>query len=104
VRTRRSATDDDPRRPSADLVAIFGDDPADIVDSPDVGRVGPVPFYRTGGHSSHGFVIATGRGIEPGSTLSDTGIVDLGPTILEMLGAPVPTHLDGRPFLIATTR
>ena len=100
-RTRRSPSDDDKCRPDADLVAIFQDEPVDVVDSPQVGRVGPVPFYRTGGHSSHGFVIATGPGIKPGNTLSDLEVVDLGPTILEMLGARVPEHLDGRSWLAA---
>jgi predicted AlkP superfamily phosphohydrolase/phosphomutase len=101
LRIRRSATDEDKRLPHADLVAIFADDPVDVVDSPHVGRIGPVPFYRTGGHSQHGFVVAAGPGIKPGCILSNTDAVDLGPTILEMMGTAVPDHFDGRSWLAA---
>jgi predicted AlkP superfamily phosphohydrolase/phosphomutase len=101
LRTRRSADDDDPRHPHADLVVVFEEDPVDVVDSPDVGRIGPVPFYRTGGHTARGFAIATGPAIAPGGRLPDCEVVDLAPTILEMLGAPVPGHYDGRSWLAA---
>jgi predicted AlkP superfamily phosphohydrolase/phosphomutase len=103
VRTRRSAHEEDPRRPSADLIAIFDTDPVDVVDGPEVGRIGPVPFYRTGGHSPCGFVIATGPELAPGRTLADCEAVDLAPTLLEMLGAPRPAYLDGHSWL-ATAR
>ena len=104
VRTRLSAHEDDPRQPSADLIAIFEEDPIDVVDSPDVGRVGPVPFYRTGGHSANGFVIAAGPRIEPGRELPSCEVVDLAPTILDMLGAPLPAHFDGRSWLAMADR
>ena len=104
VRTRRSAHDEDPLQPSADLIAIFEENPIDVADSPDVGRVGPVPFYRTGGHSPDGIVIATGPGIEPGQKLATCEAVDLAPTILEMLQAPLPAHLDGRSWFATASQ
>jgi predicted AlkP superfamily phosphohydrolase/phosphomutase len=100
-RTRRAPRDDDSSSPSADLVAIFDEAPVDVVDSPDVGRIGPVPFYRTGGHSARGFAMATGPGIRSGHRLAESEAVDLGPTILDMLGAAVPDRFDGRSWLAA---
>jgi hypothetical protein len=43
----------------------------DVVESPDVGRIGPVPYLRTGGHAPDGFCIARGPGIAPGGRLPE---------------------------------
>jgi predicted AlkP superfamily phosphohydrolase/phosphomutase len=106
IRTRRTALDEDPRLPHADLVVVWSSTPADVVDAPGVGRVGPFPYYRTGGHKNTGFMIAHGPEIAPGRTLKNAEIVDFAPTVLDLLGAPIPTHYDGRSLateLIATT-
>jgi predicted AlkP superfamily phosphohydrolase/phosphomutase len=68
----------------------------DVVDSPDVGRVGPVPLYRTGGHHADGMLLAHGTGIR--SVRPDARIVDLAPTLLTLLDAPIPPDFDGRPL------
>ncbi len=77
---------------------VWGDQPVDVIDSPDVGRVGPVPYFRTGGHRAGGFAIFKGPGVEPGSTLPTAEVVDMPPTILSLLGAAVPEHFEGRPI------
>ncbi|MEL7083207.1 MAG: alkaline phosphatase family protein [Cyanobacteria bacterium P01_A01_bin.3] len=101
VRTRKYPTEDSDRNrlPGPDLVVLWKQNyPTDVVDSPQVGRVGPVPCPRPGGHKNDGFVIAKGSGIEPGSTTPPVEGVDIGPTILTLLGASVPKHLDGEPI------
>ncbi len=56
---------------------------------------------RTGGHSSHGFVLMSGPGIPAGQELSDCSIYDIAPTVLEAAKVPVPDDLDGRPLPIS---
>ncbi|MEM7769127.1 MAG: alkaline phosphatase family protein [Cyanobacteria bacterium P01_A01_bin.37] len=99
VRTRRYPTEDQDRDrlPGPDLIVLWKKNyPTDVVDSPDLGRVGPVPYPRPGGHRGNGFLIVKGPGIEPGSTTPDAQGIDIGPTILTLMGAQVPEHLDGR--------
>jgi predicted AlkP superfamily phosphohydrolase/phosphomutase len=53
---------------------------------------------RTGGHSTHGFVIATGPGIPAGIELFGHSIYDIVPTVLDAAGLVAPADLDGRPL------
>lgn len=102
VRTRQYATEDqdDPKLPPADLVVFWQDEATDVVDSPDLGRVGPIPYFRTGGHRPRGFAAIKGPGIDPGSSLPEGAeAVDLPPTILNLMDAPIPDYLDGKPLL-----
>ncbi|HBB32471.1 MAG TPA: nucleotide pyrophosphatase [Cyanobacteria bacterium UBA8803] len=99
VRTRQSPTEDDPKLPDADLVVVWQDRTTDVVDSPDVGRIGPVIYYRPGGHRASGFFMAKGAGIASGSSLPGGRAVDVGATILELMGAPIPDYFDGKPLL-----
>lgn len=101
IRTRKDPLDQDPKLPDADLVATWEDWAVDVVDSPTYGRIGPVYFNRSGAHRSRGFVSIQGPDINPGSTLSGGHAVDLAPTILQMMGASVPEHLDGKPLTYA---
>lgn len=101
VRTRQLATDSDPKLPDADLVIIWQEEYAtDVMDSPDLGRIGPVPYLRTGSHRSHGFFLAKGPGIEPGSSLPTGHALDLAPTVLDLMGAPIPDYCEGKPLLL----
>ncbi len=100
IRTRQSPLDTDPKLPDADLVIVWQEQHAtDTVDSPDFGRIGPVPHLRTGSHRSQGFLMAKGAGIEPNSQISSGHALDLAPTLLHLMGAPIPEHLEGRPLL-----
>lgn len=102
VRTRKSAGDRDPKLPDADLVVVWDDTPADVIDSPKFGRIGPIPYRRTGSHRSRGFMIACGPEIEPGLTLDNAHAVDLAPTILDLMEVPIPDYFDGKPILKKT--
>lgn len=99
VRTRQKATDSDPKLPDADLVVIWAEQPADVVDHPQFGRIGPVPYRRTGSHRARGFITIKGKGITPNSTLPEGHAVDLAPTILELMSAPIPNYMDGKPII-----
>ena len=105
IRTRKSATEDSPKLPDADLVVVWAEQPADVIDHPQHGRIGPVPYRRTGSHRPNGFITVTGSGITPGSTLPEGHGVDLAPTILNLMGAPIPEYMDGKPLpLISVAR
>lgn len=99
VRTRQSPTDSDPKLPDADLVVVWQETPTDVVDHPTCGRIGPVPYRRTGSHRERGFITVKGPQIEPGSNLPQGHGVDLAPTLLGLMGAPIPEYMDGKPLL-----
>ena len=40
--------------------------------------------------------IAAGRGVQPGATLGEVRVIDVAPTVLALLGAPVPEWMEGR--------
>jgi predicted AlkP superfamily phosphohydrolase/phosphomutase len=50
----------------------------------------------TGMHRFGGVLLACGPHIEKGKALSEVEIVDVAPTILGLLGVPIPAHMDGR--------
>jgi hypothetical protein len=98
LRTRQAALDPDPLAPPADLIVVWRDEaPADCVESPRIGRIGPVPFFRSGGHAPSGFCLAAGPGIEAGSALpEDAAAQDLSASLLACLGCPRPAGMEGR--------
>ena len=53
-----------------------------------------------GSHRHEGLVVLSGPSVQPGVTLS-AGIEDVAPTLLYLLGEPVPTELEGRVLLEA---
>jgi hypothetical protein len=65
-------------------------------DHPVLGRVGPLPFRRPGGHTGpFGMAYVSGEGITPG----DFGVrssFDVVPTLIDLLGEPVSPDLSGR--------
>lgn len=102
MRTRQSALDTDPKLPDADLVVIWQEEHAtDIVESPEFGRIGPLPHLRTGSHRSQGFMMAKGPGIEPNSVLPTGHSLDVTPTLLALMDAPIPDYFDGKPLIEA---
>lgn len=101
IRTRTRDNYDDPKLADADLVVRWTEEPADVVDSPTFGRIGPIPHRRSGGHNEHAFAILAGPGIAAGATLPEAHCLDVPPTILQLMGAPIPDRLDGKPLLPA---
>lgn len=99
VKTRKQPYERDPKLPDADIVVIWQEENVtDTIDSPSVGRIGPVPFNRTGSHRCHGFLLAHGPSIEAGSHLPAGHALDLAPTILNLMGAPLPSYMEGQPL------
>ncbi|CAN5577678.1 hypothetical protein BH23ACI1_BH23ACI1_18230 [soil metagenome] len=101
VRTRKGPDGPamDGERPSdADLIVIWDNVPIDVVDHPAAGRIGPVPFKRSGSHVHRGFLMATGPGVPSGEQLPEAHALDIPPTILALLGADIPQHFDGKPL------
>jgi predicted AlkP superfamily phosphohydrolase/phosphomutase len=84
----------------ADLVIVWKGQ-AFAVDHPQLGRVGPVPFRRTGGHTGpYGMAYLRGDGIAAG----DYGMrsaFDVVPTLVELLDETLPSGLSGTSLLNA---
>jgi predicted AlkP superfamily phosphohydrolase/phosphomutase len=99
VRTRASSVRCGPDCPDADLIVFYDSEPTDVVDSPTFGRIGPVPYGRTGGHLNRGFALVKAERYQPGSTLAQGRVSDLAPTMLALLGAPVPDYCEGAPLV-----
>ncbi len=60
-------------------------------------RVISPAFGPTGDHRMEGVFIAQGPAFHPGATLADdANLLDIAPTILRLLGVPLPADLDGR--------
>ena len=51
---------------------------------------------KSGSHRNHGIFIAHGNRIKSGHPLKGVDILDLAPTILHLLGLPVPSEMDGQ--------
>jgi predicted AlkP superfamily phosphohydrolase/phosphomutase len=51
-----------------------------------------------GNHRMDGVLIAHGAGVRAGRALSGARIIDVAPTILHLLGCPVPSDMDGAPL------
>lgn len=61
-----------------------------------MGCIGLVTYNRPGGHSEHGFLMAKGPRISPESSFADGRAVDVGATILDLMGADIPPYFDGK--------
>jgi predicted AlkP superfamily phosphohydrolase/phosphomutase len=53
-------------------------------------------FLPPGLHRSEGIILLAGPNIKAGVPLHNASIMDAAPTILHLLGLPVPSHMDGR--------
>jgi predicted AlkP superfamily phosphohydrolase/phosphomutase len=98
TRTRQSPDENEPTLPDADLIVSWQPVTTDVVDSPALGRIGPVPFLRSGSHVERGFIMLSGPGIPAGSTIAPGHALDLAPTVLSLMGVPVPSGFDGTPL------
>jgi hypothetical protein len=62
------------------------------------GLIGPAPMRRTGGHTGgHGLLLIAGPGIEARHA-GVASAFDVPPTVVSLLGSPVPARLSGRPL------
>jgi len=53
------------------------------------------PQGRSGNHLSDGYLLAAGPHVPAGATLDRAHILDLAPTVYELLGLPVPVEMQG---------
>ena len=78
-----------------DMIIVWKDAPL-AIEHPRVGRIGPVPFRRTGGHTGlYGMACLKCDALAPG----DYGIrssFDIVPTLLDLLQQPIPEEVDGK--------
>jgi hypothetical protein len=54
------------------------------------------PTPKQGYHDPAGVLIVSGPGVRPGVEIEDCTTLDLAPTMLRLLGLPVPDHMTGR--------
>lgn len=102
IRTRDSGADRDPKRPDADIVILWQEDYAsDVCESPEFGRIGPAPHYRSGSHRPEGFIMASGPNVHSNGESFYGHALDIAPTILSLMNAPIPEHLEGKPLEFA---
>lgn len=88
-----------PRAESApDLTVVLGDwryRTIGLYDFTTNQVIGPA-FGPTGDHRMEGVLLADGPGVRAGGVPRDATLLDIAPTVLALLGVPVPTDLDGR--------
>ena len=53
---------------------------------------------RSGSHSPHGFLLMHGLGVPAGRAFDGHSIYDIAPTVLQLAGVPIPSHMDGKPI------
>ena len=56
------------------------------------------PEGRSGNHRPGGFLIAAGDALGVGVAETEPCVLDLAPTVYNLLGLPVPGHMHGRPL------
>jgi len=85
----------------SDLVIVWKG-MACALDHPKLGRVGPIPFRRPGGHTGNfGMAYLHNAGLEAGERGLRSSF-DVVPTLAELLGEAVPPGLSGSSLLSAT--
>lgn len=88
-RTREHAFEEGPELPPADIMVEWADIVTDAAEAPAIGRIGPLPYFRSGGHGPDGFCLMRGPGIAAGSSLPQAmQVSDLGATLMRWLGIP----------------
>lgn len=82
------------------VVTWAGDAPIRGLYSSRIGIVtGETLPFRTGAHRSYGFLIASGNHVVKDGNLDGANIMDIAPTILYLMGQPVPLDMDGKVLL-----
>jgi predicted AlkP superfamily phosphohydrolase/phosphomutase len=100
IRTRSANELSDDGKPDGDLIVHWSRGIRNGFESPRFGKIGPLPYCRSGSHYSDGFAFLKGPGIKAGSKLEGWQIIDIAPTILALLGAAIPTHIEGQPLKV----
>jgi predicted AlkP superfamily phosphohydrolase/phosphomutase len=98
--------------PSESDMVVVWHGAALAIEHPEIGRIGPIPYRRTGGHTGpYGIAYVAGAGTRAGGVgvagINAGGIGDFGvrssfdvvPTIVALLGEPLPAGLSGTSLL-----
>ncbi len=103
VRVRDDPFDEDTTKSPADLIVICHEDgPLDVVDSTLIGRIGPIPFFRTSSHQAHGqrlenlMFVRQPDNPQAGWASDAAKLEDIPATLLALMGECVPPSFDGR--------
>ena len=105
LRVRKTPFETDSRQSPADLIVLFQEEmPTDTVDSPALGRIGPLPFFRPGGHQKQGSTIRNCFMVRPAQSvdceISASGsLEDIPATIAALLGKSLGDGTDGKSLL-----
>lgn len=96
----RSSPFDRPEIPPDLIVSWNRETSIDCIESRELGRIGPLPYFRSGGHLPHGsdiegLFVAKGPGIPEGETCRNGKLEDVPATILTLLGAPANDQMTG---------
>lgn len=87
---------------AADIVVRWDGSPTGFV-HPALGRIGPFPYRRMGGHTGgHGAAYIAGPGVGAGARGLRSAF-DVVPTVLDLLGVAKPPHLSGTSLLGAAS-
>jgi predicted AlkP superfamily phosphohydrolase/phosphomutase len=79
------------------IVKWTGEAPIRALTSPKIGTVrGILPDKRSGAHRTYGFLSLTGKNIKSSAAVGNADLMDIAPTILYLMGEPVPKEMDGR--------
>jgi predicted AlkP superfamily phosphohydrolase/phosphomutase len=97
VKTRSEPNENSESGHFADLIVLMKDKrPPSRVTHPELGSIGPLPRYRSGTHRHLGLFLGCGSEIKAHMGVDGAHAVDVAPTILRLLGAPVPAHMNGK--------
>jgi hypothetical protein len=82
------------------IVKWTGDAPIRALYSPVIGTVmGHNPERRSGEDKPEGFIIAHGKHIKSGKYIEEGDLMDIAPTVLYLMGQPVPGNTGGKVLL-----
>ncbi|MEO1153537.1 MAG: alkaline phosphatase family protein [Pseudomonadota bacterium] len=99
IRTRQTLEDETATSPDADIVVVWQEEvPTDVANTGGFGRIGPLPFIRTGSHRAQGYFSAEGPEIQAGTKLAEGHALDLGATYLDLMGGN-GAEMNGRNLL-----
>ena len=83
-----------------DLCVLWHNAPVRRVHSPTLGEfeAPAASNHRSGNHRPEGIIIAVGPDMPQGAGFGDVDLLDIGPTVLALLGVPIPVGLTGTPL------
>jgi predicted AlkP superfamily phosphohydrolase/phosphomutase len=83
-------------QPSEEGTAYRVFDGFNYIDNPDLPLIIVDPSLGTGAHRLNGIFLAWGKHIRSKQSLTGASVVDVAPTILYLMGQPIPDDMDGR--------